>query len=55
MLKRVDNSQNQTCPKRFRRAKLWNEIFAEINFDQIYATDYKRTVQTARVTAAAKK
>ena len=53
---KVDNSQNpDLSEKGLERAKLWNEIFDEINFDQIYATDYKRTVQTARVTAAAKK
>jgi len=53
---KVDNSQNpDLSEKGLERAKLWNEIFAEINFDQIYSTDYKRTVQTARFTAAEKK
>ena len=49
---KVDHSQNpDLSEKGLQRAKLWNEIFSKISFDQIYATDYKRTVQTANSTA----
>jgi broad specificity phosphatase PhoE len=54
MLKKEIILKIRPVRKGLERAKLWNEIFAEINFDQIYATDYKRTVQTARVTALQK-
>ncbi len=37
------------------RAANWAEIFAPINFDQIYSTAYKRTQQTALPTASKKK
>ena len=53
---KVDNSQDpDLSEKGLERTKLWSEIFSEINFDQIYATDYKRTIQTASVTATSKK
>ena len=53
---KVDNSQNPDLSAiGLERAKLWNEIFSEINFDQIYSTNYNRTKQTATPTATAKK
>jgi phosphohistidine phosphatase SixA len=53
---KVDNSQNpDLSEKGLQRAELWNKIFSEISFDQIYSTDYKRTLQTASPTATMKK
>lgn len=53
---KIDNSQNpDLSEKGLKRAKKWNTIFSEINFDAIYATDYKRTLQTAGPTATTKK
>lgn len=53
---KVDNSQNPDLSAiGLERAKLWNEIFSEIDFDQIYSTDYNRTKQTATPTSTAKK
>ncbi len=37
--------------KGIQRAKKWAEIFKDIPIDQIYSTDYKRTLQTAGFTA----
>ncbi|MDP3680139.1 MAG: phosphoglycerate mutase family protein [Flavobacterium sp.] len=52
---KVDNSQNPDLSEiGLERAKLWNKIFSEVSFDEIYSTDYKRTTQTASPTAAAK-
>ncbi|RKS93947.1 histidine phosphatase superfamily protein (branch 1) [Flavobacterium limicola] len=53
---KVHNSQNpDLSEKGLKRAELWNKIFSEINFDEIYSTDYKRTLQTASPTATTKK
>ncbi|MDI5894702.1 phosphoglycerate mutase family protein [Flavobacterium algoritolerans] len=53
---KVDNSQNPDLSEiGLERANLWNKIFSEVGFDEIYSTDYKRTIQTANPTAAAKK
>ncbi|WP_426063230.1 phosphoglycerate mutase family protein [Flavobacterium sp. DSP2-3-1] len=53
---KVDNSQNpDLSEKGLKRAELWNKIFSEVDFDEIYSTDYKRTIQTASPTATAKK
>ena len=53
---KVDSSQNpDLSEKGLKRAELWNKIFSEINFDEIYSTDYKRTLQTASPTATTKK
>lgn len=53
---KVDSSQNpDLSEKGLKRAELWNKIFSEISFDEIYSTDYKRTLQTASPTAATKK
>jgi 2,3-bisphosphoglycerate-dependent phosphoglycerate mutase len=50
---KVDNSQNPDLSEiGLERAKLWNKIFSEVSFDEIYSTDYKRTIQTATPTAA---
>lgn len=37
-----------------KRAELWRNHFKNIKLDAIYATDYKRTAQTAKPTAEAK-
>ncbi|MFV8369414.1 phosphoglycerate mutase family protein [Flavobacterium sp. LB2R40] len=51
---KVDNSQNpDLSASGLERANLWNKIFSEVDFDQIYSTDYKRTIQTANPTAVA--
>jgi 2,3-bisphosphoglycerate-dependent phosphoglycerate mutase len=53
---KVDSSQNpDLSEKGLKRAELWNKIFSEISFNEIYSTDYKRTLQTASPTAATKK
>jgi 2,3-bisphosphoglycerate-dependent phosphoglycerate mutase len=53
---KVDNSQNpDLSEKGSKRAELWNKIFSETSFDEIYSTDYKRTLQTASPTATTKK
>ena len=53
---KVDNSQNpDLSEKGLKRAELWNKIFSEVDFDEIYSTDYIRTVQTASPTVTAKK
>jgi 2,3-bisphosphoglycerate-dependent phosphoglycerate mutase len=53
---KVDNSQNpDLSEKGLKRAELWNKTFSEISFDEIYSTDYKRTIQTASPTATTKK
>lgn len=50
---KVDNSQNpDLSEKGLERAKLWNEIFSKVTFDEIYSTDYKRTKQSASSIAA---
>jgi broad specificity phosphatase PhoE len=50
---KVDNSQNPDLSEiGLERANLWNKIFSEVSFDEIYSTDYKRTIQTATPTAA---
>ncbi|TDE07138.1 phosphoglycerate mutase family protein [Flavobacterium sandaracinum] len=53
---KVDSSKNPDLSlKGMERANHWNKIFAEVDFDLVYATDFKRTVQTASPTATAKK
>lgn len=34
-----------------KRADNWSHVLAHINFDMIYATDYHRTIETAKPTA----
>jgi broad specificity phosphatase PhoE len=49
---KVNNSKNPDLSEiGLKRAKLWNEIFSEINLDVIYSTDFKRTLQTVTPTA----
>lgn len=53
---KVDNSQNPNLSEKgLKRAEKWNTIFSEISLDEIYSTDYKRTLQTASPTATTKK
>ncbi|WP_413998458.1 SixA phosphatase family protein [Flavobacterium sp. W1B] len=53
---KADDSKNPDLSEiGFERAKTWNKIFSEINFDQIYSTDYNRTQQTVNPTAISKK
>ena len=53
---KADNSQNPDLSEiGLERANLWNKIFSEVGFDEIYSTDYKRTIQTATPTATNKK
>jgi broad specificity phosphatase PhoE len=52
---KVDNSKNPDLSETgLERAKLWNEIFSEINLHAIYSTDFNRTLQTAAPTATGK-
>ncbi len=51
---KADNSQNPNLSASgLERAALWNKIFSEVSFDEIYSTEYKRTIQTASPTATA--
>jgi 2,3-bisphosphoglycerate-dependent phosphoglycerate mutase len=53
---KVDSSKNPDLSEiGLERAKLWNEIFSEINIDAIYSTDFKRTLQTITPIANSKK
>jgi broad specificity phosphatase PhoE len=53
---KVDSSKNPDLSIiGLERAKLWNEIFSEINIDAIYSTDFKRTLQTITPIANSKK
>jgi broad specificity phosphatase PhoE len=53
---KVDNSKNPDLSEiGLERAKLWNEIFSEINIDTIYSTDFKRTLQTITPIANSRK
>ncbi|WP_310377576.1 phosphoglycerate mutase family protein [Flavobacterium sp.] len=50
---KVDDSKNpDLSSKGLERALLWSKIFSDINFDAIYSTDFKRTLQTATPIAA---
>lgn len=52
---KVDNSKNPELSEiGLERAQLWNEIFAEINLDAIYSTDFKRTIETVTPIANSK-
>lgn len=51
---KVDSSQNPDLSETgLKRAAIWNNIFSEISLDEIYSTDYQRTIQTASPTATA--
>lgn len=53
---KADNSKNPVLSEiGLERAKTWNKIFSEIDFDQIYTTDYIRTQQTASPAAVTRK
>lgn len=53
---KVDASKNPDLSKiGFERAARWNAIFAEIKFDAIFSTDYKRTIQTVNPVALTQK
>ena len=53
---KVDASKNPDLSiVGFERARLYDNIFAEIKFDAIYSTDYKRTLQTVTPIAATQK
>jgi broad specificity phosphatase PhoE len=52
---KADDSKNPDLSENgLKRAKQWNAIFADVHFDEIYTTDYKRTTLTAAPTATAK-
>lgn len=45
---KVDDSKNpDLSPKGIERVLLWSKIFSDINFNVVYSTDFKRTLQTA--------
>lgn len=37
-----------------KRAEYWNTVFKNVAFDEVYSTDYNRTIQTAAPTAKSK-
>ncbi len=41
------NKDPELTKKGLERANNWAKTFAEVNFDLIYSTDYKRTIETA--------
>lgn len=44
---KVDDSKNPDLSlKGLERVLLWGKIFSDINFDAVYSTDFKRTIQT---------
>ncbi|GAA4319619.1 hypothetical protein GCM10023115_46190 [Pontixanthobacter gangjinensis] len=45
------NRNSDLTRKGLERAKKWAEVFKDIDFDAVYSTDYKRTMQTAQPTA----
>ena len=52
---KVDDSKNPDLSEHgLKRANQWNTILADVHFDEIYTTDFKRTIQTAAPTATAK-
>lgn len=52
---KVDDSKNpDLSSKGLERVMLWSKIFSDINFDAVYSTDYKRTIQTATPMASDK-
>ena len=52
---KVDDSKNPDLSENgLKRANQWNAIFADVHFDEIYSTNYKRTMQTAAPIATAK-
>ncbi|MCG2612060.1 histidine phosphatase family protein [Flavobacterium sp. SM15] len=49
---KVDNSLNPDLSEvGLKRAENWSKIFSAIRFDEIYSTNYKRTIETATPTA----
>lgn len=53
---KVDTSENPNLSQEGKiRAENWAEIFSEITFDAIYATNFLRTIQTATPVSKAKK
>lgn len=51
----VTNKDPDLNEKGLERAMKWAEVFKDVDFDLVYATDYKRTKQTATPTAKSKK
>jgi len=45
------NKNPELTAKGHARAQNWNTVFKNVNFDVIYSTNYKRTIQTAEPTA----
>ena len=44
---KADSTKNPDLSKKgLERAQEWKAIFSEINFDAVYSTDFKRTLQT---------
>lgn len=50
----VTNKNPNLTEKGQLRAKNWSTVFENVDFDLIYSTNYKRTVQTATPTAKSK-
>lgn len=49
---KVDNSLNPDLSEvGKKRAENWSKVFSAIRFDEIYSTNYKRTIETATPTA----
>ena len=51
---KTDSDPNLT-EKGISRAQNWSTVFGNIDFDIIYSTNYKRTIQTAEPTASSKR
>lgn len=48
-----ENKNPDLTPQGYERAQKWSKIFSEVSFDAVYATDFIRTVETAKPTAIA--
>lgn len=52
---KVDDTKNpDLSPNGLERVLLWSKIFTDVNFDAVYSTDFKRTLQTATPIATTK-
>jgi broad specificity phosphatase PhoE len=52
--KNKNNPNPNLIRKGKKRAKKWESVFKNVNFDQVYSTNYNRTIQTATPTAKSK-
>ncbi len=49
----ASNKDSELTEIGLKRAEKWANIFKNVKFDKVYATNFKRTIQTAKPTAIA--